>query len=169
MNDDLEIKKYPDAILRKKSRKVTTVGEEEKNLMDAMVNVLYENNGVGLAASQVGITKSIAVVDAGTGLIKMANPMIVSGKGSSSMEEGCLSVPDNYVNVKRAAEIAVSYLDENDKECKKTFCGLVARVIQHEIDHLNGKLIIDYVSWYGRLRKKRQYSDVTGRKTGKRI
>lgn len=166
---DLTIRTYPSGVLRKKCSLVKGVGSEEKMLLSDMTRVMYSSNGIGLAASQVGITKSIAVVDAGTGLIKMANPMIVSGKGSSSMEEGCLSVPDNYVNVKRAAEIAVSYLDENDKECKKTFCGLVARVIQHEIDHLNGKLIIDYVSWYGRLRKKRQYSDVTGRKTGKRI
>ena len=152
---DLTIKTYPSGVLRKKCSFVKGVGSEEKMLLSDMTRVMYSSNGIGLAASQVGITKSIAVADAGEGLIKMVNPRIVSEKGSSSMEEGCLSVPDSFVKVRRASEIVVSYLDENDKECKRAFHGLAARVIQHEIDHLNGKLIIDYMSWYKRLMKKK--------------
>jgi len=112
---------------------------------------MYKASGVGLAASQVGIQKRIAVVNAGECILKMVNPEILSKKGVSVMEEGCLSVPNKCVNVKRAEEIEVSYLDENDKRCRRKFSGLAARIIQHEIDHLNGKLIIDYLPWPRRL------------------
>ena len=152
---DLTIRTYPNSALRKRCSFVKGVGTQEKTILSDMIRVMRSSHGIGLAASQVGIIKSIAVVDVGEGLIKMANPRIVSEKGSSSMEEGCLSVPNSYIKVKRAAEITVSYLDENDKECKKAFRGLQARAIQHEIDHLNGKLIIDYMSWYKRLMKKK--------------
>ena len=149
------IKTYPNSVLRKKSRSISDVGEGEKKLISQMVETMYETHGIGLAAPQIGISKNIIVVDIGKGLLKMANPKIVSKKGLTTLEEGCLSVPKKSVNVERASEVTVSYIDENGSQCKKTFRNLAARVIQHEIDHLNGKLIIDYLPWYKRIFSKR--------------
>ena len=95
------------------------------------------------------------MIAAGEVLLKMVNPVILSQKGRSGLEEGCLSVPGEGVHVERAEEISVSYLDENGRRCNKTFRGLTARIIQHEIDHLNGKLIIDYLPWYKKIFRKK--------------
>jgi len=147
----MAIKKYPEGVLRKKTRAIMGPGAKEKKLFRDMADTMYATNGIGLAAPQVGISKSIAVVDTGEGLIKMINPEILSKRGTASLEEGCLSVPKHSVSVKRAEEIRLSYTDEDGKLCKKTFRGLTARAIQHEIDHLNGKLIIDYLPWYKKI------------------
>ena len=150
----MKIKLYPSVVLGKKSRKLVAVGSSEQKLFSCMVATMHAPGGIGLAAPQVGVSKRAAVVDGEEGLLKIVNPRILSKKGLSELEEGCLSVPEKGVNVKRAEEILVSYLDENGKRCKKTFRGLTARIIQHEIDHLNGKLIIDYLPWYKRIFKK---------------
>ena len=147
----LEIKKLPNTVLRKKCEPISEVGSAEKELFSKMADAMYKSQGIGLAAPQIGISKKIIVIDTGKGLLKMINPKILSAKGKASMEEGCLSVPGNSVNVERSDEVTVSYLDENGKKCKKTFHDLTARVIQHEMDHLNGKLIIDYLPWYKRV------------------
>ena len=147
----LEIVKYPDTILRKTSKDVDKMTDENRRLFDEMASTMYITQGIGLAAPQVGISKKMIVVDIGEGLLKLINPKIVSRKGVSSFDEGCLSVPDQSVKVKRAEEIVVSYTDDNNIHHQRNFQGLVARVIQHEIDHLNGKLIIDYLPWYKRL------------------
>ncbi|MFH1594602.1 MAG: peptide deformylase [Candidatus Omnitrophota bacterium] len=147
----LEIRKYPDPALRKKAKRVKSVGTEEKQLMEDMARAMYNSSGVGLAAPQVGIPKRVIVADAGDGLLKMANPEISSKRRSSSLEEGCLSVPETSVTIKRALEISVSFVDEKNKNQKKCFSDLTARVIQHEIDHLEGKLIIDYLPWYAKI------------------
>ena len=147
----LKIKKYPDKVLRTRCDNVKSIDGADKKLLSDMAESMYEVGGIGLAAPQVGINKNIVVFDTGKGLLKMFNPKILSKKGLASLEEGCLSVPESTVNVKRSEEICVSYIDENGKECKKVFNGLPARVIQHEIDHLNGKLIIDYLPWYKKL------------------
>ncbi|GAG27055.1 unnamed protein product, partial [marine sediment metagenome] len=97
----LELKIYPNPILRKKSQKVQTAGDEEKKLIDYMVETMYANEGVGLAAPQVGIAKRIIVVDAGEGLLKMINPEITSREGASTLEEGCLSLPGKSVEIQR--------------------------------------------------------------------
>ncbi|OGW75796.1 MAG: peptide deformylase [Omnitrophica bacterium RBG_13_46_9] len=151
----LHIRTYPDPLLRKKSRELLQVTDEEKELIGYMVETMYANRGVGLAAPQVGVAKRIIVVDAQTGLLKMINPRMVSAKGMSSLEEGCLSVPGRLVEVRRAEEISVSFMDMDNKESLKSFKGLTAKVIQHEIDHLDGKLILDYLPWYRRLLPKR--------------
>lgn len=150
----MQIKLYPSAVLRKKSRKAAAVGASVQKLLADMVATMHATEGIGLAAPQIGVSKRVAVVDGEEGLLKMVNPRILSKKGLSELEEACLSVPEKEVNVKRAEEILVSYLDENGKRCKKTFRGLTARIIQHEIDHLKGKLIIDYLPWYKRVFKK---------------
>ena len=150
-----EIKTYPNPVLRKKSEKVNRVTGEERKLIDYMTQTMYANEGIGLAAPQVGVAKRIIIVASGSGLLKMANPEITAKKGSSFLEEGCLSVPGSFVEIQRAEEISVSFLDENGNALIKNFSGLAARAIQHEIDHLNGKLIIDYLPWYKKVFPKR--------------
>jgi peptide deformylase len=146
----LPIKKLPNSVLRKKARAVGEVTDAERKTLADMAETMYLNNGVGLAAQQVGIDKQLAVVDAGDGLMKMINPCIVKREGTVSQEEGCLSVPELSVKVKRSAKITAEFLNENGEVLRITADGLLARVIQHELDHLNGKLIVDYL---GPLRK----------------
>jgi len=152
---DLNIVTYPARVLRKKSEALRGVAACDKNLMRDMANLMHASKGIGLAAPQVGIPKRIIICDTGEGLIKMANPEILSGSGRDSLEEGCLSVPERTVNIYRADKITVSYIDEKDAERRKVFRGLAARVIQHEIDHLNGRLIIDYLPWYKKIFPKK--------------
>jgi len=112
---------------------------------------MYSHKGIGLAASQVGTLERVIIADIGEGLISMINPEILTGFGEDYMEEGCLSLPDTVVNVKRQQSVFVRYLDKNEKEKESELDGLKARVIQHEIDHLNGVLIIDYAALSERL------------------
>jgi peptide deformylase len=151
----LRIRKYPDPSLRKKARDVRDLGEEEKTLLAYMVETMYANQGIGLAAPQVGVAKRIIVLDAGEGLLRMANPEITQKSGRASCEEGCLSVPGRLVEIERAQKISVTFLDENGNRAEKNCGGLAAKAIQHEIDHLNGRLIIDYLPWYQRVFPKR--------------
>lgn len=149
------IRTYPDPVLRRQSQAVGAVGEDEAGLISYMVETMYANQGIGLAAPQVGVTKRIIVVDAGKGLLKMVNPEIISTGGLSALEEGCLSVPGKLVEIRRPERIVVSFIDEENAPFQKSFEGLAAKAVQHEIDHLNGRLIVDYLSWYGRLFPKR--------------
>ncbi len=147
-----EIVKYPDVKLKNRCSPVTIVGEEEKNILQRMAKTMYVNHGVGLAAPQVGINKELAVVDIGDKkLLKLINPAIVAAEGNEQLEEGCLSIPNVYVEVKRPARIKVKSLDENGRELDFEAAGLLARAILHEIDHLNGRLIIDYLNPIKRL------------------
>lgn len=147
----MEVKKYPDSILRKKTTPVARIAEEEKMLFEQMAGAMYENKGIGLAANQIGIDKQMLVIDVGEGLIKLANPKILKKSGKDIMEEGCLSVPDINVEVKRAKTISIEALDENGNKIRIDADGLFAKTLQHEIDHLCGVLIIDYLSWFKRI------------------
>ncbi|MDD5174319.1 MAG: peptide deformylase [Candidatus Omnitrophota bacterium] len=142
----MEIKHFPDPLLRKKSEDVKSIGRSEKKLLTDMAEIMYLNGGVGLAAVQVGIHKNMIVVDIGDGLKKMINPVISKREGRVAQEEGCLSVPEKCVNVKRSKKIVVDYLNEDGQAIRVSAEGLLARVVQHEIDHLFGKLILDYLS-----------------------
>lgn len=142
----LKIRFYGDPCLRKKSSPVKNVGPGERLLIQAMMETMREHKGVGLAAPQVGINEQIFVADTGDGVRVFVNPKIIKKSGVASMEEGCLSIPGVVVHIKRPARITVHYLDENNKQVEQAFGDLMARVIQHEIDHLNGKLIVDYAS-----------------------
>jgi peptide deformylase len=142
----LEIKRFPDPALRKKGEDVKSVGLDEKKILADMAETMYLKGGVGLAAVQVGIQRNMLVIDIGDGLLKMVNPVILKREGDETQEEGCLSVPEKCINVKRSKKIAVDYLNEDGRAARLTSEGLLARVIQHEIDHLLGKLIIDYLS-----------------------
>jgi len=138
----LEIKHYPDPILKKKCKKVENVDEQEKLIKD-MFDTMYSNEGVGLSACQVGIAKQIAVVDIGEGPMVFINPEIVRKKGRMVSEEGCLSVPGVFLKIKRAKEIEVEALNEKGKRFKIKAIGLLSYCLQQEIDHLSGVLIID--------------------------
>lgn len=142
----MHIRTFPDPILRKKCEDVKDISKEEKSILEDMARMMYLKSGVGLAASQVGILKNMIVLDIGEGLVKMINPVISKRQGRATQEEGCLSVPNKCVNVNRARKISVAYLDEDGQAVRLSAEGLLARVVQHEVDHLQGKLIIDYLS-----------------------
>lgn len=142
----MDIVCLPNACLRKKAVKVLKISDEEKRVLDEMAETMYIKGGVGLAACQVGIDKQLVVIDIGDGLIKLVNPVIIKKEGYEALEEGCLSVPEAVIKVKRAKKITVEYLNEKGEAMTITAEGLLARVIQHEVDHLLGKLIVDYLS-----------------------
>ena len=142
----------PNKILRQKSKPVETVGEEERNIMDDMLETMYHANGIGLAAKQIGIPKRIIVMDISKDKEKK-NPMyfvnpIIKNKNSenSTYEEGCLSVPNYFAEINRPKKCEVDYLDYDGKKKTLSAEGLLATCIQHEIDHLEGILFIDYLS-----------------------
>lgn len=139
-----EIKYYPDPILRKIAQPITGINNNIKTLINNMSEIMYFFKAIGLAAPQIGVKKRVIVADIGDGLNSMINPRIISGYGNAVMREGCLSLPEKSVPVYRKDTIIVKYLDLNEKEIEAEFSGIKARVIQHEIDHLNGILIIDY-------------------------
>ena len=132
-----------DPILRKVSREVTEINDRIKTLLEDMVETMYEYDGVGLAAPQVGILRRVVVIDVGEGPIKMINPEILEQDGENVDAEGCLSIPNRSGTVKRPERVKVKYLDENGEEKILEGTGLLAREICHEIDHLNGTLFID--------------------------
>jgi len=140
----LTIRTIGDPCLRKPSVEVPEVGPGERLLIEAMIATMYEEDGVGLAAPQVGINKRIIVIDVGKGPRALINPSIVETRGSGCMEEGCLSVPNGSVKVRRADWIRVTFLNEYGVSTELEGSGLLARAIQHECDHLDGKLIVDY-------------------------
>ena len=142
----MDIKKFPNKILRKKASRLEKVSDSDRAMLRDMAETMYLNKGVGLAAVQVGIDKQLAVIDVGKGLVKLINPAILTKEGNVIEEEGCLSVPDTTVMVKRAERITVGFLNEDGDVSQITAEGLFARAIQHEIDHLSGRLIIDYMS-----------------------
>ena len=142
----------PDPILRKKSERLEKVDSNIKKLMDDMLETMYGAPGIGLAAVQVGILKRLVVIDISKDNEKknplfLINPELTfKSKNISSYEEGCLSLPGQFAEVERPAECHLNYIDYHGKEKKLKADGLLATCIQHEIDHLNGILFIDYLS-----------------------
>jgi peptide deformylase len=146
-----EILKYPNPLLRKKASPVTEFNTQLKELIADMAETMYAAPGVGLAANQIGVLKQIVVVDVSpkeekNRLIPLINPEILEGEGSVIDEEGCLSVVDYSANVERFSHIKVQARDLEGREIQFEAEGWFARVIQHEIDHLDGKLFIDHLS-----------------------
>jgi len=147
----MPIIKIPDPILRQTAMPVAEITDGTRQLLDDMVATMYDAPGIGLAAPQVNIGQRVIVIDCGKNdepeLIKMVNPDILSISDTRSiLEEGCLSIPDQTANVERPAEVEVRYLDENGASQSLVAAGLLAACVQHEIDHLNGVLFIDYLS-----------------------
>jgi peptide deformylase len=147
----LEIMTYPNTTLARRAEEVEKVDGKIRKLISDMVDTMYANEGVGLAAPQVGVSKRVIVVDArpydpSTSLICMVNPEIVSEGGGILHEEGCLSVPECVEGIKRREWIKIRGLDERGREIEVEGEGMLAIVLQHEIDHLNGKVILDRMS-----------------------
>ena len=142
----------PDPILRKKCEPLEKVDEETKKLMDDMLETMYAAPGIGLAAIQIGILKRLVVIDISKEEEKkkpifLINPQIINqSKNTSVYEEGCLSLPGQFAEIERPAECTIKYIDYNGKEKELKSDGLLATCIQHEVDHLNGILFIDYLS-----------------------
>ena len=142
----------PDPILRKKCEPLEKVDTETKKLMDDMLETMYAAPGIGLAAVQVGILKRLVVIDIAKEEenkkpIFLINPQIINqSKNTSVYEEGCLSLPGQFAEIERPAECTIKYIDYNGKEKELKSDGLLATCIQHEVDHLNGILFIDYLS-----------------------
>lgn len=144
MTEILQIKKYPDPILRKKSGLVHEITPKEQKLFEDMLLTMQTCGGIGLAGPQIGYSKQIIAISIDKEIIKLANPKILKSKGTGKMVEGCLSVPEINIEIKRPYEVVVGGLNEKGQYVEIKAKGLMARVLQHEIDHLNGKLILDY-------------------------
>jgi len=143
----LDIRVLGDPVLRKPTKPVTEVTDELRRLIADMFETMYAAEGIGLAAPQVGRTERLAVVDVEGRKFALINPEIVSTNGASEKaEEGCLSIPDIYGDVERPAEVTIRALDENGSPYEASANDLLGRCFQHEIDHLDGRLFIDYLS-----------------------
>ena len=142
----------PDPILREKSKTLEKVNDELRALLDDMLETMYAAPGIGLAAVQIGVLKRLIVIDINRDNEKrnpifLINPEIISSsKKTSIYEEGCLSLPGHYAEIERPAECNIKFVDYNGKEKELNAKGLLSTCIQHEIDHLNGILFIDYLS-----------------------
>ena len=147
-----EILIVPDPRLKKECEPVTEVNDEIRDLLDDMLETMYAAPGIGLAAPQIGVMKRVVVMDVSDDKdkpepMKLINPEIIwESEDTSVYQEGCLSIPEQYADVERPAEVGVRYLDENGKEHEIEADSLLATCIQHEIDHLDGVLFTDYLS-----------------------
>ena len=156
---------YPDPILRESCAPVERVDDDTRRLLDNMLETMYDAPGVGLAAPQVGVLRRILVMDPGfkksEGPVEsflLINPEVLNfGDATRVYEEGCLSIPEMYAEVERPATALVRYVDRDGKTQEKLFDGHAATVVQHEIDHLNGILFIDYLSRLKRNRLIRKF------------
>jgi peptide deformylase len=145
----LEILHFPDPRLRKKAVPVTQVDDQVRQAVDDMFETMYAAPGIGLAATQVNVHKQILVLDVSEKKdqpLCLINPQVVEQHGIEEMEEGCLSVPGIFETVRRAEQIKFMALDRSGREFEMQADGLLAVCIQHEIDHLHGRLFVDYLS-----------------------
>ena len=142
----LDIRVLGDPILRQATTAVETVNDELRELVKDMFATMYHARGIGLAAPQVGRTERITVIDVDDQPLVLVNPQVVSASGRAKGEEGCLSIPDIYGDVERPRTVAVRAQDLEGRTFEIEASDLLARCLQHEIDHLDGKLFIDYLS-----------------------
>ena len=151
----LEIKKYPDNILKEKSGPVREFDSNLQKLIDDMIETMYAAPGIGLAANQVGVLKQLLILDVmqdeKSSLLVLINPEIVHQEGEIDSDEGCLSIPDYTTIVRRAEKVKVNAHDRDGNPVEIEGEGLLARALQHEIDHLNGILFVDRI---GRIKKE---------------
>ncbi len=162
-----EIRKYPDPVLRHKTERVSKIDASINRLIDDMVETMHAAPGVGLAANQVGVPLQVAVIDLSTReqkekgnlqpVVVIINPEILVLEGSVVDEEGCLSIPEYADRVRRAAKVRVRAQDRTGKTFELEAEGLMAKALQHEIDHLNGLLFVDRMSTLKKSIFKRKY------------
>lgn len=151
----LEIIKVPDKRLRMPAKEVKNFNSQLEKLVQDMAETMYSAPGIGLAGNQVGALERVCVIDVShlkgeRNLLVLVNPVLLSLEGEEEIEEGCLSIPDFRQEVKRATKVRVLAKDINGKEIELFAEGLLARAIQHEVDHLKGRLILDYASGFKR-------------------
>jgi peptide deformylase len=155
----LEILRFPDPRLRKKATSISNVSDDIRRLADDMLETMYAAPGVGLAANQVNVQKRIVVIDISedkSSPLILINPEILNEEGEREHEEGCLSVPEAYEMVTRADKVRVKALNRDGETFELDADELLATCIQHEIDHLDGKLFVDYLSNLKRQRIKKR-------------
>ncbi len=146
-----QVKYIGDPILRKKCQNVDTFDKKFQEFLEEMTEIMYREDGIGLAAPQIGVTKNVVVIDVSElekneALHIFVNPVIKNSSGESVVEEGCLSIPGVREEVTRPDTITLSYQDETGAKFEHEFDSWLARVLQHELDHLNGILFVDYLS-----------------------
>ena len=159
----LSIIEFPDERLRKKAETVKTVDDKIKKLVDDMLETMYQSHGVGLAATQVNVHQRIVVIDVSEekdAPLCFINPEIIEKDGVEESEEGCLSVPGFFEKVTRAEHVIVRALDRTGESFELSAKDLLAVCIQHELDHLNGKLFVDYLSPLKRQRIKKKLEKI---------
>ena len=164
----LTILEYPDPRLRTIARPVTSVNEEIRRFLDDMLETMYQAPGIGLAATQLNVHQRILVMDISETKdqpVWLINPVLVDQQGSVAGEEGCLSVPGVTESVDRAEQVQVRALDRNGDEIVFQADGLLAVCVQHEMDHLDGKLFVDYLSEIKRQRIKKKVTKTRKRAT----
>jgi peptide deformylase len=160
------IVKYGDPILRKICEPVKEIGEEKRKVFSKMAELMIRNEGIGLAASQIGLSRRLVIASTDSHILKLANPQILEWEGREMLTEACLSIPEVYVKIARAQRIKVQALDENGRKRIIEAEGILSRILQHQIDHLNGILIVDYTpdrkndKIKGRLRELASYSQM---------
>lgn len=160
---ELTVIKYPDPLLKRRAAPVTEFDGSLASLARRMFELMHENKGIGLAAPQVGISIRMFVVklpDEGAQELVFVNPRIVEPEGAVVAEEGCLSLPEVFIEKRRAARCGIVAQDVNGKPIEMKGEGLLARVWQHETDHLDGKLIIDYMSPSERIASKKKLREL---------
>lgn len=139
----LEVVQIGNPVLKAKAEPVEKINKQILKILDDMADTMYASDGVGLAAPQIGVSKRIIIVDIGEGLIELINPEIVSAEGSVVDQEGCLSVAGFFGDVARAQKVVVQGLNRQGKRVKIKAADFLARALQHEIDHLEGRLFVD--------------------------
>jgi peptide deformylase len=165
-----EIVKYPEKVLKRKALPVSVIDSEIQTLIDDMIETMYDAPGVGLAAPQVGVSKRIAVIDVSTKgaempLLVLINPEILKKEGAVEFEEGCLSLPGFTAKLERSEKLLVRALNREGEQFELESDGLLAIALQHEIDHLDGMLILDRISPIKREFFKKRFQKI--QKTGK--
>ena len=152
MSDDIDrVRIYGDPVLRKNTEKITDFDKSLRDLADRMVETMYAKNGIGLAGPQVGVSRKISVIDLSfveevDKILTLVNPEVLEFEGTATIEEGCLSVPDIFEDVIRPEMVKIRFQDLSGEGQEMEVEGFLARIIQHEVDHLDGVLFIDRLS-----------------------
>jgi peptide deformylase len=163
----LKIHTWPDKILRKRCRQVDAIDDNIREILSEMVSLMKVSDGIGLAANQVGLNLSLVVAEIDNKLYKLVNPRIIKSEGSISLLEGCLSFPGLELNIKRNKKILISAQDQEGREIKEELEGLAAIVLQHEIDHIQGVVFIDRISFWQKLKIKGKLKKISQISHGK--
>jgi peptide deformylase len=142
----LKVLTQENPILRQKAKEISKITKRQRLLVKDMLETMYDAKGVGLAAPQIGNTDRLVVIDVGDGPLVLFNPQVILCEGENKDVEGCLSIPGRNEYITRAEKVTVSYINLDGKKMMVTGNGLLARALQHEIDHLDGILFIDYLT-----------------------